>query len=113
MKRMVLAALCMFAGGAAAAGLSINHVPMPSGVNLQGCLQRGNAALQQAGLRLLNGTPAAVWAENDAANQVYTVYCVMETGTMVVAGAGPTGQSVQGTVGTLVRHLRSGGGGGK
>lgn len=113
MKRIATIAFCILAGGAGAAGLSINHVPLPSGTNLASCLQRGGNALQQAGLRAMNNTPAAAWAENATADQIYTVYCVMETGTMVVAGSGPTGDSVRGTVAAITRNLRSGGGGGK
>jgi hypothetical protein len=110
MKHVMIAAICMAAGGAAAAGLSINHVPMPGGSSLQACLQRGGNALQQAGLRRLNNTAAAAWAENASSDQLYTVYCVMETGTMVIAGSGPSGESVAGMVGTVRNILRGAGG---
>ncbi len=113
MKRIVIAALCMAAGGVGAAGLSINHLPLPSGSNLQSCLQRGGAAMQQVGLRRLNDTAAATWAENTTSDQLYTIYCVMETGTMVIAGAGPTAESVSGTVSAIMRNLRSGTSSGK
>ncbi len=110
MKHLMMAAICMASGGVAAAGLSINHVPMQGGTSLQACLQRGGNALQQAGLRRLNNTPSAAWAENAAADQIYAVYCVMETGTMVIAGSGPSGEAVSGTVGAVRNILRGGGG---
>ncbi len=107
----LLLASPVFCAPAVAAGLSLGHEFLPNGTALGTCMARATAAVQMVGLRLMNPTTSAVWAENAQQDQLYVLYCIPERGVLTITGAGDRFEDVDPWVTRLREAYRSGGAG--
>lgn len=91
MKRVLAAAAFatfgLTAGTANAVSTSINYLILETGMDLQTCLNRGDAALSATGLSPLSRTSSAAWAETYEADALFIVYCIMDRGIAVVSAS--------------------------
>ena len=96
MKRVLataaFAAIGLTAGTASAVSTSINYMDLPPGMDLQTCLNRGDAALSATGLSPLSRTSSAAWAETYEADALFIVYCIMDRGIAVVSASAEQAQ---------------------
>ena len=109
--RRVLAAAAALVGVMAASpalsvGVSLNYITLPYHVTLEGCIGLAENQLANLGLSLLERTSEAAWAEPArGADELYSVYCIIDRGVAVAVGAGDDLDRVDDQLARLVRNL--------
>lgn len=111
MRRFLCLAPLLLATPAGAAGVSMGHEFLPSGMLMQDCMSRATQAVQSVGLELLRPTTRAVWAQTPDATQLYVLYCLPERGVVMVTGTAERADMVDPTVNNLRASMRNTGGG--
>ncbi len=87
-------------------GLSLNYVTLPSHVTLEACLNLAENQFANLGLSVLERTSSAAWAEPiGGADELYSVYCIIDRSITVVVGAGDDLDQVDSQLGVLVQNL--------
>jgi hypothetical protein len=97
----VAAMVTATAGGPAnSTGMSLNYVLLPEHVTLDACLNLAENQLANTGLDVLQRTTSAAWAQpmNTNLDQIFSVYCIVDRGIALIAGAGEDLDSIDATM---------------
>lgn len=92
-----------------AASMSMGHEYLAPGTSLAQCLSRAQQAFLSVGLRLITTTQDAAWAENAAADQLYSIYCIADRGVAMVIGAAENTEDADPVVSRLRQAFTRGG----
>jgi len=106
MRAAILYLSLLLATPAAAVGMSMGHEMLPQGVTQTACLDLAARVAAGEGLRQLNRDGRAIWAENQAGDELYGIYCIAERGMVTVTGAADQAEAVSQMVARLRAALR-------
>lgn len=98
-------ATMMWTSAASAVSMSMVSVDLGDIGTLEECLGEGEQAMNRMGLSVTTRTASAAWAEASNADELYTVYCLVDSQIIVVVGAGADLDSVDTTVASIADTL--------
>ena len=106
-----IATVAWQSSASAAVSMSMNRVMLGTIANVDACVAAGEATFSSTGLRVLERTASAAWAQpfDDTIDQLYAVYCLVDQGIAVIIGSGDDLDAVDAMVVRLVDGFGRGG----